>query len=325
MGVGVPAISKQQDQEHDPTIQKEHSMIEEDVHSVAASDNNNSEPLVSQSLTLTIEDSGSTLSSGFTNTPEENDVPRSIIASSLSKSSFKAELLRPLISGKFNGEDSYYLLKLRFEFHAADGGFNWLSRIRRSRIEVVLKDAPLESATTRPRRKKPEGPNPSIIKVYPDCAWEGPISNTLGVNGTSPGTAKVTTMRTGRPQCNILVVTVMEHPDDASGIPTSLIVPIIVCHHKRRFSMQVTVNATFGFWCGPLASSVPILGGADEPLYFNPEVLEQKQLDGSKDIAGVSLVKGSNAMDEIDLQGLSSLDSNLPSRSAHSGVLYANW
>jgi hypothetical protein len=86
---------------------------------------------------------------------------------------------------------------------------------------------------------------------------------------------KGTAVRKGR-QRNSLLVNVAENPIQMAGIPSYLTIPLILTHHSRRFSMRVSLNIKFGSWRGKLAEMVPVLGWADEPLFFDPEVLQKK-------------------------------------------------
>ncbi|KAH7399639.1 hypothetical protein BKA66DRAFT_452261 [Pyrenochaeta sp. MPI-SDFR-AT-0127] len=116
--------------------------------------------------------------------------------------------------------------------------------------------------------------------------------------------ARVDTMRTGRHR-EKLIITLTE--TDNLGIPSFLVVPLIVVHQSRRFSMRVTVNATFGFWCGPLADNIPVLGGADEPLFFDPTVLARFMESEEKGARGEKVVERGEKLEDMDLQLYSSL------------------
>jgi hypothetical protein len=177
--------------------------------------------------------------------------------------------------------------------------------------------------------------HPSVVKTFPGPeGWQGPVStrsiaNEVGVglqagwtglgadvgwSQTSTrddsGLAKIETMRTG-PQRNSLLVTVTENPIDASGIPSLLVMPFLVTHHSRRFSMRVTVKATFGFWRGKLAESIPVLGRADEPVFFDTAVLAQKMEANEKGIGGLKLIEWVEGLDNVCLQEHSSLQTKI--------------
>jgi len=279
------------------------SIMNEVSQQTESSETSDAELLSSQSLTLIIDDGHSQLNTPQTNNEEELCIPREIISYNISKSAFQSELLRPLVIGRFHGEENYYFLRLQFQFQAADGGNNWLSRIQKAKITVLLEDAPLEeTGRTRRIRPKRDVKTPGFVKTYPGPGgWQGPIDT------TGKGLAKVETLRSGT-QCESLVVTITEDANDGHGIPSYLIIPVIVSHHKRRFSMRVTVNAKFGFWRGLLETSVPILGSADEPLFFDPTVLEQKLSDDAKGFGGTKILKWREHLDKVDLQEYSSLE-----------------
>ncbi|KAK7913867.1 hypothetical protein PG985_011570 [Apiospora marii] len=114
---------------------------------------------------------------------------------------------------------------------------------------------------------------------------------------------------------NSLIVSVAEDPVDAGGIPKHLILPLIVTvpPHKRnkkrvgrvpgrRFSMRVEVNARFGFWRhGMLADIVPVLGRADEPLYFDPGVVQQWMEEGRTGVGGIRVVEWREELEGVVL------------------------
>lgn len=114
---------------------------------------------------------------------------------------------------------------------------------------------------------------------------------------------------------NSLVVSVAEDPVDAGGIPKHLVLPLIVTvspqkkkqgargrGQGRRFSMRVEVNARFGFWRhGVLADIVPVLGRADEPLYFDPGVMQQWMEEGRTGMGGIKVVDWRGELESLDL------------------------
>lgn len=300
-----------------------------------------SEPSLIRTFQLAVDDDHAELSSEVqTNTGEHLSIPREIISTSISSTSLQTEILRPLIAGTYNGKPAY-LLKLQFQSQMRGGGQDWLNRIQSATITVVVDDAPLKDAIpTRVslfgRRKRPGRPGddalpPAIITTFPGPeGWKGPISTAqtynevnvglqagyMGVGANTgytqhiskdiKGAAEVTTMRSGQHR-NILSIRVAENPIDSGGIPSCLVVPMVVTHHSRRFSMHVTVKATFGFWRGKLADSIPILGKADEPLYFDPVVLDSKIERKDTGIGGVHIVEWMDKLEDISLKTHSSL------------------
>jgi hypothetical protein len=289
----------------------------------------------SQSINFTVDESHSQLSAPRTNTPEQQFVPPEIISSSISKTRLQCELLRPLLAGTYQ-EVPAYLLKLQFQFQVTKGDRSWLKRIQTASISVVLEDAPLVKKIQTGRRRRAaqsddDIKHPAVVETFPGPeGWQGPVSTRListevgvglqagwaglgaDVNWSQSrtkddtGLTKVKTMRTG-PQRNNLLVTVEENPIDASGIPELLVIPLLVTHHSRRFSMRVTVKATFGFWRGKVAESIPVLGRADDPAFFDPAILAQKLEAGEKGIGGVKLIDWAGELDDVCLQAHSSL------------------
>lgn len=294
-----------------------------------------------QSFTFSIEDDESELSSSYTNEEEDLSVPREIISSAISSTILQSECRRPIIAGTYNDEPAF-LLKLQFQFIVPGSDHSWLSRIRSATISVILEDAPAEAELADQPKLKRKGArqhreknHPSIPRAYPGPeGWEGPISTEvvstefgtglqagwqgIGANAhwnqtrskDEKGTVTVKTMITGQRR-NQLLVAVKENPVDAYGIPSFLVVPLVVTHTSRRFSMRVNVRATYGFWRGKLAEMVPILGRTDEPLFFDPKVLAQKMESKEKGVGGINVVEGVKSLDNIDLRLHTSLRSAL--------------
>ncbi|KAI0134493.1 hypothetical protein BJ170DRAFT_591468 [Xylariales sp. AK1849] len=282
-----------------------------------------------QELRATVDEGGGQLSVPQTNRPAELSIPREIISSSVSSSILQAELLRPIIVGTYHDTPAY-LVRLQFQLAVPGGSRSWLSRIQTATINVLLKDAP---------RDVKEGPiddepsHPSIVKTMPGPkGWEGKPSKAevtenkeiglqLGWDALSAsanvgrsrkkaetGAIKVMAVRKG-PQRNSLLVTVAEDPVDAAGIPEYLTIPLIITHHTRRFSMRVALNATYGFWRGKLAEMVPVLGRADEPLYFDPLVMRRMMDKGQRGTGGVKVIEWRGKLEDIDLHEYCSLTS----------------
>jgi hypothetical protein len=289
----------------------------------------------SWTISFAFDETHSQLSTPRKNTPEEERTPPEIVSSSISTTRLQCELLRPLLAGSYQSVPAY-LLKLQFQFQVMKGDRSWLKRIQAASISVVFEDAPLgEKVQTKRRRRagRQDGDviHPAVVKTFPGPeGWQGPIStspksNDVGVGlqagwmglgadvnwsqsrtKDESGAAKVDVMRTG-PQRNCLFVNIMENPVDAAGIPALLVIPLIVTHHSRRFSMRVTVKATFGFWRGKLAEYVPVLGRADDPVYFDTEVLKHKMEAEEKGIGGTKVMSWAGELESIVLQGHSSL------------------
>lgn len=212
--------------------------------------------------------------------------------------------------------------------------------------QVAVKEPPGSKAGRKKKsfRSGTDGNNPTIVKTYPGPeGFEGRIPTTPATNSKKvrtqsydhaharsqanaqaqahpqsdesmakeqdfteedTSTAKVETMRTGK-QREKLIVTLTE--TNGVGIPSFLVVPLILTHQSRRFSMRVTVNATFGLWRGLLADNIPVLGGADEPLFFDPAVLQKLMEGGARSAGGEKVVEWGDKLEEVDLQLYSSL------------------
>lgn len=104
-----------------------------------------------------------------------------------------------------------------------------------------------------------------------------------------------------------MLITLIENPVDACGIPSFLVVPLILTHHSRRFSMRVTVKATFGFWCGKMAESILISGLTDDPLYFDPAVLNEFINKKETGIGGGRIAEWEENLEQVNLKDHSSL------------------
>ncbi|KAF1991486.1 hypothetical protein K402DRAFT_388884 [Aulographum hederae CBS 113979] len=59
----------------------------------------------------------------------------------------------------------------------------------------------------------------------------------------------------------------------------------------NRFALHLTLHAHYGFWRGPIAHTVPVLGKNDEPVYFDPDVLEQMAERGDRGVDGRLVVE----------------------------------
>ncbi|KFY85032.1 hypothetical protein V498_07770 [Pseudogymnoascus sp. VKM F-4517 (FW-2822)] len=176
--------------------------------------------------------------------------------------------------------------------------------------------------------------HPSIVNTFPGVnGWEGPLRSALVTEtidfGTQLGDPFIsvlgnrsnseTRVKTGAVKVklgikgrrsNILHVVVEENPIDREGVPDFLVIPFVIAHKARRFSMRVAINARYGFVRGKLAEMWPILGRADEPLYFDPLVMRQLMEKGQRDDSGKKKVEWRGVLDSIELQDHSSLNGN---------------
>ena len=312
----------------------------DDAVSPRNSENLHPDLLFAQSFSLTIDEEDGQLSSGQTNTPIELSIPRPIIKSSITSTIIHVELVRPIIAGTYNG-DPAYLLRLQFQLVAPGSAKGLDSRIQNVDISALLEDAPVRKRGAvlkglqwdrkrRPAQAEPEPKQPEFASTFPGPkGWEGPFptSRELGpeVNGLGAhpggdqrhsreelGTLKVTTVRKGwkGSKYNSLFVNVAEDPVQMTGVPSYLTIPLIIRHHSRRFSMRVSLDIGFGFWREKLAEMIPALGRADEPLFFDPTVMQQMMETEERGSGGVKVVEWGDKLEEVDLSTYSSFISD---------------
>ncbi|KIL84888.1 hypothetical protein FAVG1_11758 [Fusarium avenaceum] len=277
-------------------------------------------------LTVSVDEEGGQLSAPQTNTPTQLSIPRPLISSGKSPM-LQAQLLRPIFAGTYFN-DPAYLVRLQLQMSLSGGDRSWLSRIQTAEIRILIEDAPRDDAED---DEDDELLHPAIVKAFPGpSGWEGSpksaevttesglvmqigynpasISYNLGDSQTWTKTraVKVKVSHDG-PGRNILYVRVEENAVDKAGVPDYLVVPFIITHRPRRFRMRVAIHARFGLWRGKLADVVPILGRADEPLYFDPLVMRRIMEQGRRGIDGEKVVEWRGALNEIMLQEYSSL------------------
>lgn len=270
------------------------------------------------------------------NTGNELSIPREVISSSVSSTSMVSEILRPLTAGTYKGQPAY-LIQLQLQIQSSAPRQSWRRRIQAVSISIVAEDAPLcAEMPVKANRGELEGEggdkNPAFIKTYPGPeGWEGPVATqkknkeigielqggwmgfalsfftSKALEKEEKGRARVTTMRFGRKNRNEMRITAVENPVDAAGVPAHLIIPILLVHHNRRFSLRVIVKATFGFWRGKIAESFPVLGKADDPLYFDPEVIDHVIETGKTEFGGSNIGEWKGEISDLDLSKYSSL------------------
>lgn len=274
------------------------------------------------------------LSSHLTNKKAEHSFPREIISSSVAQ----AEILRPVFGGTYKGSEAY-LVRLHFELSGRNK--SWFSRIQTANVTVLLEDAPRNQHPSDDEHEDEdededdeddERPQPSIVKVFPGPeGWTGrptsvTISTTTGLavqlgdssllsvtphiaetrTWTEEHAVRVKTSRRGSHR-NTLLVDISEDSVKADGVPEFITIPLIITHHGRRFSMRVALHAHYGFWRGKLAETRPVLGRSDDPLFFDPAVMKQMMVDGSKAGGAELVTEWLGSMDELDLRAHSSL------------------
>lgn len=293
--------------------------------------------MFSQTLTVVPNESDSQLGAPLVNEPNELElsIPREIISTRLASIKFQSELMRPIIAGTYNGKPAF-LVQLQLFMQVPGDGHDWINRLQNASIGVSLDDKPYARAKVEGRQLPgSEQSPPAIVKVFPGPdGWDGTVSTGsktktqgLELKGGPPGISaavsqersrtveqsgavRVTTLRTGRKRNN-LVISVAEDCIQGGGIPHYLAVPFIIAHHSRRFSMRVTVHATFGFWRGTLARTIPILGRADEPLYFDPAVLNELMETERLGIDGIRVVKWGGELKDVELHEYSSMKKSM--------------
>ncbi|KAJ4269499.1 hypothetical protein NW762_001159 [Fusarium torreyae] len=303
-------------------------------------------------LTVSIDEAGGQLSAPQKNTRAQLSIPREIISSGKSSTLLQAELLRPVFAGTYFNEPAY-LVRLQLQMSLSGGDRSWLSRIQTADIHVLVEDAPRDersrSASDDDESEDDDEVDedddeellyPAIVKAFPGpSGWEGSPQSAEVTNGSGlgmqigydpasisynvgesrtwvkTGTVKVKAVRKGP---NVLRVRVEENAVDKAGVPGHLVVPFIITHRSHRFRMSVAIHARFGFWRGKLADVVPILGRADEPLYFDPLVMHRVMEQGRRSVNGERVVEWRGALDEIMLQEYSSLNGENPAQNGES-------
>lgn len=114
-------------------------------------------------------------------------------------------------------------------------------------------------------------------------------------------------VRGGGRNRNSITWMVEQNAVQRSGIPRDIRLPLIVTRAgSGRFSARVTVKAHYGFWRGPLARSIPVIGKNDEPLYFDPSKLESMVDAKERGPYGTLIAESCGVLNEVDLESLSS-------------------
>ncbi|KAH8178996.1 hypothetical protein LIA77_00515 [Sarocladium implicatum] len=296
-------------------------------------------------LTVSIDDDGGQLSVPQTNTQAQLSIPREIISSGKRSSMLQAQLLRPVLAGTYLDEPAY-LVRLQLQLSLSAGGNQtWFNRIQSADIHVQMEDGPRdEVASARDGEEDSDEEedetdddydeellHPSIVKAFPGPnGWEGTphsaerttqstvgvqlgydlanISYNIGGSQTRTETRAVKVKVAHRgPGLNILHVRVEENAVDKAGVPDYLVVPFIVTHRTRRFRMRLAVHARYGLWRGKAADMLPILGRADDPLYFDPTVMKRLMDKGRRGANGEKIVEWHGLLDDTRLEEYSSL------------------
>lgn len=246
-----------------------------------------------RSIDFELDDSSDDLLSSpvtYSDSEEEQSLPRELIAAEVRSTRVIAKLERPLRLGTSNNLPAF-LLCFQFSFQRVSQGF--FDRIRAVQIEIVFEDAPQDALIAK-------GRNPSIVRFHPDL-YEGPVSK--GTNNyhwelnaqlaaiaggpsigaavsqdvTNPRESKLIVhgVKEGRPSQNKIVWTIDEDHSLATGMPREFKLPLIVnLKESRRFSAKLVVAAEYGFKRGRLAKNFPVIGRNVQPLFFDPQLLQ---------------------------------------------------
>ena len=288
-------------------------------------------PQLSCTFYLDINTSAESLlkSTPITNTPEEEHIPREIIAEEIRSTRVQAELLRPVHIGTFNKLPAYFLcFNFSFQRHSDD----WFTRIQAADIYISFVDAPLDSSS-------PGSLNPSIVDYHPR-EYIGPVSKgtvnrhvevngqvtsitngpTIGANFAhdvsrpQEGKLVVHGLTSGRPARNKITWSIEEDRILKTGMPREVRLPLILnMKEERRFSAKVVVSAHYAFKRGLYSKLVPVIGRNTEPLFFDPSVLHVLARDNRMGPDGKPVAKTMDSLDNISLEVYSSF-SNQSSR-----------
>lgn len=230
------------------------------------------------------------LSSPIRNDEEEESIPRETIASEVRSTRFLAALPRPIRLGTFNDQTAF-LLTFHFSFQRVLGGY--FNRVRAVDIKITFDDAPRDHTVK-------AGRNPSIVRFHP-VDYKGPVTYgnvtysseihsdlasipggpSVGaqlsreVNVPIEGCLKVHGTIDGRPTRNRVIWRIEEDRIREMGIPSEVRLSLIInMKEARRFSARVVVTAHYSFKRGLLAKTFPVIGHSNDPLFFDPSILQ---------------------------------------------------
>ena len=222
---------------------------------------------------------------------EAESIPREIIASEVRSTRFLAALERPIRLGTFN-DYTAFLLTFRFSFQRVLDGY--FKRVRAVNIKITFEDAPRDPTVG-------AGRNPSIVRFHPEQYYgpvtQGMVTYSSGISSdvsTVPGgpsigahlsrevnvpiesSLKVHGTRDGRPTRNKIIWTIEEDAIRETGLPREVKMSLIVnMRQARRFSARVVVAAHYLFKRGILAKQFPVIGRTNDPLFFDPPLLQE--------------------------------------------------
>lgn len=276
-----------------------------------------------RSIALNIDSSGdSLLSTPALNTNEELSIPREEIITAVRGSRFQAELDRPIRISTINAQPAY-LLCYRFSFQQTI--YSWFNRVQQATIEIIF----LNASDTSGDKK---GPNPSVAKFHP-VEFEGPLSRATvtyhtGARAGLPAIPGGPTLETdisrdvtlprerriivhglarGRPARNKINWVVIEDSILETGMPRTMQMPVIVTMKQmQRFSAKVLVTAHHSFVRGLITKMVPVIGRLDDPLYFDPSVLDQKVVSEETGLDSRRIAERVGELKDISLSDYSS-------------------
>ncbi|KAI9861639.1 MAG: hypothetical protein M1813_005249 [Trichoglossum hirsutum] len=250
--------------------------------------------LISIDIPLQIDDiRASELSSKQHNSDIQRRIPRQLIIEDLGRTAFKAQILDYRL-GTYCSRPACLLI-MRFAFTNIPSRQN----IRKATIEVVFDDEPFSgepNSELRPQLRKPRDPGPVYLgreetvengrgRSFGVNAGVGMPMPSLPISGFSLGLQQIETYSSrtrakisgecqGDPPWGI-VWTLEQNPTTKNGVARDFAAALVVEHtENRRFSGFVKVCAEIETMWG---SRTPTWGENDEPVYFDPQVIRNRE------------------------------------------------
>lgn len=274
-------------------------------------------PPLSFSIPLEIDeddDDSCMLGPGVLNSPDEKDQPRSVIAEHVKNWRLIGELKRPLLLGTFEGQLAY-LLVFKFTFQRLCS--NSILRVRSSVIEIEFEDAPTDPAAAPSLAHCPQ-----VVAIYPKW-YEGPTSYAtvqrgISLSVTVPGGAgiqgtvsrKTERLEEGRTSVhgvigprpsNCVDWSITENKVLRDGLPGEFELALVTKYNEgRRFSATVTVWVSFGW--NIFGGKMRVMGKNDDPLFFNPGVLNRLCSNTDQLALGPKMIVNLGCLDEVELE-----------------------
>jgi hypothetical protein len=144
------------------------------------------------------------------------------------------------------------------------------------------------------------------VNIRPSVGGFSGIGGSLTTSRTTldEGNLNIEISINGR-DLNQVTWVIREDSVSKTGIPTSIKLPIIVMPTaNRRFAAKIAVHAEYGFWQGPWAEKVPVLGKNDDPLYFDPDELELREVEAARGKDGELINERVGELDIGSLNGM---------------------